>query len=823
MSIDNRGLFLLLKFLRMTKIALSLLLLACVTFSYSQTNEINCYQADKDAAIREHNVDFIRLDLNVQFTPEEGKLSGTAQYLFQPIQPKVDSVFLDGPGIVIQQIQLDKINTRFKTDSAGTTVFFNPPLMRNTQHQLTVVYDAQPKKGIYFVGWNSTVTDSESDPTVIRKQIWTQGQGVDNRFWIPSYDGLNDKLITALHITFNNAYTVISNGELKNVTANNDGTKTWNYEMQHPHALYLTMIAIGKYDYLDYTSKNGIVSRQYYYPGTKKLAEETYRYSAEMMDFLVEETGTPYPWTTYSNVPVQEFLYGAMENTTATIYSDFFYQDARTFPDKNYVDINAHELTHQWFGDYVTAWSGASHWLQESFATYYSKKFRQRISGDDYYNWKRREEMNTAFDADSKNELPVGHSGAGSPRVYQKGSIVLDMLRYVVGDEAFKIAIHDYLARYPYQNVESNDFEMQFMRSLGINVEWFFDEWIYRAGFPIFDVSYNKSTNSTIITVKQIQKTTQTVHLFKMPVHIQVHYLDGSFEDKLVWISEANTNITFENPDKKEVAFVLFDPNSMIYAKVDFIKDYTELKYQAFNAPNMLDRYDAIVLMREIPIDKKRNDLIAIYNKEQFYGIKTEIIAQLSNDDNKASIAILKTALQDKDALVRRAVISNLQTLPKALEKDIPAMFADSNYTNVEIALVKLSKLNPEKTKKYLELTANQIGSTNNIRIAWLELANRENKNQQINALVAFAGSGYEFRTRNAAFNALVSLNYCDEAVVANLFNALISGNHRLSNPARNALTKLKETPAYADMIRKYYSNHYWTEWEQKRIGTVKD
>ncbi|MFZ1633285.1 MAG: HEAT repeat domain-containing protein [Chitinophagales bacterium] len=261
----------------------------------------------------------------------------------------------------------------------------------------------------------------------------------------------------------------------------------------------------------------------------------------------------------------------------------------------------------------------------------------------------------------------------------------------------------------------------------------------------------------------------------------------------------------------------------MVYAKVDFIKDYTELKYQAFNAPNMLDRYDAIVLMREIPIDKKRDDLIAIYNKEKFYGIKSEIISQLSNDDNKSSISILKTALQDKDALVRRAVISNLQTLPKALEKDIPAMFADSNYMNVEIALVKLSKINPEKTKKYLELTANQIGSTNNIRIAWLELANRENKNQEISPLVAFAGSGYEFRTRNAAFNALVSLNYCDETVVANLFNALISGNHRLSSPARNALTKLKETPAYADMIRKYYKAHSWTEWEQKRIGTIKD
>jgi aminopeptidase N len=789
----------------------------------AQQAEVNCYVPDPDAAIREHNVDFTRLNLNISFTPEDGALSGIADYTFFAIQPSVDSVFLDGPGILVQEIMLDNAKTRFKIDSAGITVFFNPPLKRNVEHRLKITYDATPKRGIYFVGWNYKNTDKTNDPTVIRKQIWTQGQGIDNRHWIPSYDGLNDKLITSLTVTFDKAYTVVSNGALKNAPTENNGKKTWQYEMPHPHALYLVMLAIGQYEYMDYTSKNGMVSRQYYYPGTKNIAEQTYMYSAEMMDFLVEETGTPYPWTTYANVPVQEFLYGAMENTTATIFSDFFYQDARTFPDKNYVEINAHELTHQWFGDYIAAWSGSSHWLQESFATYYAKKFRQRISGEDYYHWKRREEMNTAFDADSKNDVPVGHSGAGSPRVYQKGSIVLDMLRYVVGDEQFKIAIHDFLARYPYQNVESNDFEMQFMRSMGINVEWFFDEWIYRGGFPVYNVTYEKTNAATIVTVMQQQKQNETVKLFKMPVHIQVHYLDGSFDDQLVWIENASATVTFNNTAAKEVAFVLFDPNSMVYAKVDFAKDYTELKYQAFNAINMMDRYDAVVMMRETPIEKKRDDLIALFKKETFHGIKSEIISQLSNDDNKASIALLKIALKDAHPYVRRAVVLNLKSVPKGLEKELTAMLTDSNYTNVEIALTKLSKLEPGNTKKYLTLTDNQKGSTNNIRISWLELANKEYNNQYINELVAFSSGNYEFRTRNAAFVAIVNLNYCDAAVVENLYNALISGNHRLSNPARNALTKLKETPAYNQMIKDYYKSHTWSEWEQKRIGTIKE
>ena len=150
-------------------------------------------------------------------------------------------------------------------------------------------------------------------------------------------------------------------------------------------------------------------------------------------------------------------------------------------------------------------------------------------------------------------------------------------------------------------------------------------------------------------------------------------------------------------------------------------------------------------------------------------------------------------------------------------------MLVDNNYTNIEIALTRLSTLNPDKTKKYLEVTANEKGATNNIRITWLEIANRTNNNQYINELVNYSSSGYEFRTRNAAIGALVNLNYCDQAAVTNLYNALISSNHRLSTPARNALTKLKATPEYNKLIKDYYNSKIWSDWEQRKIGTIKD
>src|SRR6185369_9130630 len=124
-----------------------------------------------------------------------------------------------------------------------------------------------------------------------------------------------------------------------------DGTATWHYAMTRPMVPYLIMIAIDKYAYKNYKSKNGMVSRQYYYADHPETVLPTYQYTAEMMDWLSGETGVPFPWETYANIPVQDFMYGAMENTTATVYGDFYLFDQRSNIERPYLGVNAHELT----------------------------------------------------------------------------------------------------------------------------------------------------------------------------------------------------------------------------------------------------------------------------------------------------------------------------------------------------------------------------------------------------------------------------------------------------------------------------------------------
>ena len=235
----------------------------------------------------------------------------------------------------------------------------------------------------------------------------------------------------------------------------------------------------------------------------------------------------------------------------------------------------------------------------------------------------------------------------------------------------------------------------------------------------------------------------------------------------------------------------------------------------------MIDRYDAIVALRATDIDKKRDDLIKLYAKENFHAIRSEIIFQLSNDDNKGSLAVMKQALNDADVLVRRAVLTNLQSIPSKLEKDIVSKLNDFNYSNCEIALYKLCTLNPTKKKEYLELTKELVGSNKNIRITWLELNFSGPEDKSVNELVSYSSSDYEFRTRNYAINSLVNLKYCNQQVVINLFDAALSTNNRLASPARNALKKLRETPAYADLIKNYYDQNFWDEWQKNKLKPI--
>lgn len=768
----------------------SILFIFQIALSFSQP--LNSYLEDKDKAPRAHNVDMQNLALDVKFDTKNGKVLGTVTHTFQPLQKNVDTLFLDAPGITIFSVKMDQKELKFKSISTGVIIYFSNSLDWNKKYTIDIKYEAQPAKGIYFVGWN--------DPKQIsRKQIWTQGQSTDHRYWIPMYDGLNDKVTTEMKITFDNAYQVLSNGNLVNKKENKaDNTITWHYKLDKPHPNYLMMLAIGDYKVHTMESKRGVKLNLLYYPDWEDRVKYAYMYYDEMMDFMEKETGVLYPWgKTYSQVPVQEFMYGAMENTTATLFGDFLFVDKRAFEDGNYVNVNMHELAHQWFGDLVTARSAPHHWLQESFATYYGALFEREKFGEDYYALVRSNQMYNALRASRNDDFPIAHSQAGSARNYPKGAVVLAMLRNIIGDEEFQKSIQHYLNRHAFKNAVSSDLLYAFHETLGVDLDWFWEQWIYKGGEPHYKISYEQKQRNnksfTDINVEQIHEQKPSIGLFKMPIVFQVHYADGTFDEQKAWVQNQTDLISIANPQNKEIDFVLFDPNNEVLKTVTFRKPTKELLLQAEKAPQMIDRLWALQQLEGTPLSEKRATFELLLKSNQFYAIKREILSQIEDQDE----ALTLLGLQSENMQVRKAAVESLGHLTDQEEKIVATFLNDENasYDLLEQALKLLINKNPAKTKEYLDKTEGLIGTGRSFRTAWLALGikNGYHKTLFIEELTDLTSSSYGFDTRTNAMFALLDVGVCNQTIANNIIEATKSNNNRLKYMANIALNQFKE------------------------------
>lgn len=816
----------------------------------AQFPETQCYHVDQGAHERDRNIDVTHMDLSVKFDAPKGIVYGKVKHIMKSLQSNIDTIFFDAPGIEINSATLDdKLPLKFKIIPTGVVCYTQLSKMvyqnkvLGDYHQksfsITFEYTAKPKKGIYFIGWNLASLSGSQPPAydpirMSRKQIWTQGQGIDNRHWIPMIDDRGDKLTTSVTVEFDSKYSVLSNGNLSNKIANKSGTTSWTYQMTKPHSGYLLMLAIDNYAIKSSKTIHGTPIHLWYYPEHPERVEPTNRYSEKIIEFLQSETGIPYPWGSYSQVMVQDFMFGAMENTSATVFGDFFWVDNRSFLDRNYIGVNAHEATHQWFGDLITGRHDGEQWLQESFATYYPGLFMGYAMGKDEMDWYFRGQQAGALAAGKQNSLPVRHSGSGSSRHYPKGASVLRMLQHILGDENFRRSITLYLQRHQFSTVETWDLQKAIIDATGINMDWFFDQWIHRGGEPHFKISWQilspefSNTPGTEITVEQIQNQDPVVGVFKTPVDIAVYYTDGSVTRKTITIDKAfqkiiipNAGLLVENSDKKplsidkDVAFVLFDEGNYLLKNITFPKNTQELLYQFTMAANATDRYDALV---QLPHNNQEvySAIAKASTKENFREMQVAIHKYLiqhaenqfsytGNPDNLK--VVYKDAFTHPIAEVRRMAVetSNIWTESKSY---LFAALKDSSYNTIEIALNRIwnHPLFATEQTSILEQLNGVDGYLNNIAIKQLELSALTFPDQSTrfkSNLVTLTSAYYEFRTRASAMAALKRLNFLNETFAHNLFNASLSFNSRLAQPANETINYFKQQTQHHLLLHK--------------------
>ncbi|MCX7650054.1 MAG: M1 family metallopeptidase [Flavobacteriales bacterium] len=742
---------------------------------------------------REHHTDFEWLEATLRFRPEIGLVKGEVEHTFSWIRDGIDTLFLDAPKIKIQAVESQGKPLSFKMTEAGVIIRFPEPSKTGRQEKITLRYEALPRKGLYFIGWQDAGSAS-------RRQIWSQGQGIDNRYWLPMYDEMNDKIRTRLRIYFDTAYAVLSNGKLARKELQKDGTYLWEYVMEKPHAPYLIMLGIGRYTIKSSTASSGIPLHMYMYPDRLNDFETTFKNNKEIFDFMEKEVGVPYPWPAYSQIPVQEYIYGAMENTSATVFGDFFIVDKRAFHDRNYIAVNAHELAHQWFGDLVTARSARHHWLQESFATYYNWLYEREFFGQDHYDWNRRQAQVAALNEGTKNTFPIAHSQAGSTRHYPKGAFVLHMLSAFVGKENYQRAIRRYLQTHAYGNVTSDDLLKAFHDELGLGLEWFWDQWIYGGGEPKLEVSETTETGWHIVQIQQVQDGAGVARPFRLPLQMDMYYENGQKQRLTHWMDSIKTEIRVPLRSGARVVCVVVDPGNTLLRDLRHEKSTETLKFQTLKAEHMLDRWDALVALREKEFPQKKEFLQEVFKRETFWALKGEAIKQLmKNFPRDAAVQKLwKSALRSSDNALRKEAVAALETVESSdLFEDLLALadIPDASYGLLESALRLLAKRNTGLAKNFREKIWPLCEHPNaaSLKVALWEVTyglEPQKAAQAIDELLALAASDKEFRTRIAAFQALSRLRYFGEKALDSAVQAYLSTNMRLSGAVA---TYLKE------------------------------
>ncbi len=428
-------------------------------------------------AVGQHQdrVDFVHAKATIQPDPVQKRISGQVTYSFE-ILKDVDSIFLDAKNMGFSLVKLN--NRKVKSFNDGKTISIKKRFKEGKSYRLSLEFNTKPKQTVYFISWE------DSDPN--NNQIWTQGQGKYTSHWLPSLDDMTEKVEFDLTIVTNDELKVVANGKLVDTQMKSKGLKKWRFDMQKPMSSYLLAFVIGDYKKESLVSKSGIPIVNFFYSKDSLLVEPTYRYTKRIFDFLENEIGAPYPWQNYKQVPVKDFLYAGMENTGATVFSDGYVIDSISFVDKNYVNVNAHELTHQWFGNLVTEKDGGHHWLHEGFATYYAYLAEKNIFGEDHYYWKLYSsliELQNGVDRGEGQSLM--DPKASSLVFYEKGAWALVMLREQVGHGSFKEGIKNYLKKYQFKNVMISDFLEEMEQVSGKDLSLFEKDWLAGKDIPI--------------------------------------------------------------------------------------------------------------------------------------------------------------------------------------------------------------------------------------------------------------------------------------------------------------------------------------------------
>lgn len=705
---------------------------------------------------RSRSYDVLHYRIEVEFDESQKSVIGAVRTTLVPLLPRLDSLDFDAEGLDVHRVTKgDGTPLRFSVLPKVLRIWLDRPYSFHDTLTVSTAYTAVPGKGLYFIQPDSLAPEKPW-------QIWTQGQAEENHFWFPCYDFPNDKATSEVLATVRDEYTLLSNGALVSVRENSaNRTKTFHWRESKPHASYLIMLAAGVYDIIQ-DRYDSIPVLSYVYPSRREDGERVFHGAADMLKFFSELIGYRYPWEKYAQIPIADFMWGGMENTSATTFNDTYVViDRRAELDRSSRGFVAHELAHQWWGDLVTCKNWKHLWLNEGFAEYFEDLQERHQLGEDEFAYTQYRHQQAAINSDKRTgRKPIVSVDSPQPNLYGRGASVLHMLRYVLGDELFWRAINHYAHAYEFQSVETNDFKLAIEQSTGQNLYWFFDEWLYKAGYPVFDIAsrWDEDAQKLTLSVKQVQKRDSLTGLFRMPVDIEVTTESGAETHRVLL---ANQEEEFAFPLNSKPLLVIFDKGNWILKEVHFPKTREELIRQLQPNQDIEARLTALDQLHSDSLWSSDGGLFSIFSdvalSDSFWAVRAGAVNAVGTMDVAGVEDVLLEAYQDTDSRVRNAAVTNLGRFPTQRVKDLlrKAVDGDSSYVVNASALRVLATVDPANS---LDLAAAHLGTPSfldGISRAAVSVLSSIDDRRSIPHLIEYSKIGHQTFTRYAALAGL--------------------------------------------------------------------
>jgi aminopeptidase N len=532
-------------------------------------------------------------------------------------------------------------------------------LARGAQAAITVRYHCRPRRGLYFIG-------PDADHPDRAPQCWTQGQDDDSRYYWPCVDTPIEKAPTEVIATAPAGNFLLSNGDLRARDVLSDGRIRWHYGLDFPHPPYLVTIVCGPFvEIVDRAPETGVEVFAYVPPGREADARRSFGRTPQMIDHFSARIGVPYPHRRYSQIAVPEFIFGGMENTSATTLTDLVLLDQRAALDHDVDGLVSHELAHQWWGDLLTCREWSEAWLNEGFATYFEYVWREHAKGRDEADVELLSDAESYFGEAGRYQRPIVCRQYDEPihlfdgHLYDKGGRVLHMVRHMLGEEQFWEAIRHYATRHAQKSVETRDLSRAIEDVTGRNLDPFFDRWVARAGHPELSCAWTWDDERSVgqMRVEQKQKVSDETPLFQFDVGVRFE-VAGAIHDEKISVSERSHVFKFGFPERPTQ--VVFDSGDIILKTIKMDKPHPLWRRQLEAGLLGIDRILAARALAETPAPEGIQALGKALGDDPFWAVRAAIARALGRTGRQDALDLLLGARHQQHPRVRRAVATAL-------------------------------------------------------------------------------------------------------------------------------------------------------------------